>query len=215
MDGEKHHFDDCRYDLEKCKCDLKRYWKVSKISLLFILPFQVTGSLLSGSLALLADTLHVAIDALGSLLNVVIEYFVVIRRLNKNRERWLRITGGLISAALLFLIAFWIGAEALKRMADPPKILSWLMLGTAIIGGVANFWQYWILKRSASTHITQESAEKHVWSDLSQSFAVVLGGLIVVAGYPIGDPLISLIVALNILRFALSLVRNACKFQPS
>ena len=206
-----HHYDGCESEkqLAKCKCDLKRYLRVAGIALgIFI--FQVVGSLISGSLALLADSVHVAMDAIALVMNAGIEY-VSLKKLKFFSERLARLIGGLMSVAILFVIAMNIGLEAISRVNNPPAILSWLMIVVAAIGGMGNYWQHRILGHSHSDHLTQRSAEKHVLSDLWQSVAVVAGGVFVALGYSVADPLISLFVAINILFSAIGLFKSIVK----
>jgi len=211
---DEHHFAGCDDEngLEKCKCDFKRYLRVAGVSF-GILVFQLIGSLVSGSLALLADSVHVAMDALALAMNAGIEY-LAIKKFKLFNEVLVRLIGGLMSVVILFFLAMNIGLEAISRLDNPPAIASWLMISVAVIGGLGNYWQHRILHHSHSEHITQKSAEKHVLSDLWQSVAVVVGGVFVASGYPIADPLISLLVAINILFFAIGLFKSIVKPPP-
>lgn len=213
MHKDSHHFDDCRCtELERCVCDLRRYWKVFKIAVAVFI-FQLLGSLISGSLALLADTFHVGFHVLEFLLIVGIEYWVVKRSLSGRFEGGLRLAGGLFGSVFLLATAGIIIGEAISRLKSPPEIVGWLMMAVAIVGGLGNWWQHKILSHSESEHITQNWAEQHIWSDFLQSASVVLGGMFVFIGYPIVDLLVSGLVGVKIIHSAVGLLIKI--FKPS
>lgn len=208
---KNHHFDDCGYT-ERCACDLRRYCKVFKI-FVAVFIFQLTGSLISGSLALLADTFHVGFHVLEFLLIAGIEYWIIKKTLSGVAERNLRLIGGILGALFIFGTAGVIISEAISRLRSPPEIVGWLMMLVAIVGGIGNWWQHKILGHSESEHITQNWAEQHVWSDFLQSISVIAGGVFVFIGYPIVDPIVSILVGIKISHSAICLLVRI--FKPS
>ncbi len=203
----KKHFDKC--DLRhNCLCELKKF------SLVFFIAFSVflielVGGIISNSLALLADAWHVLIDASSVFVAIVVSYYIS-KGLN---EKKLRKTSGYINAGLLLAVSLWIIYEAIARIFEPREINSWIMISIAILGTVGNYIQHKILDHMHDENITHESVKFHVLSDLLQSIAVVIGGvLIMTTGFNLIDPILSLIIGAVMLRwtYVLSLRIKKC-----
>jgi cobalt-zinc-cadmium efflux system protein len=201
------HFGSCQGG--NCRCEEKRYGLVLLISLL-IASFELLGSWISGSLALASDAFHVLVDAAAAAV-AIITAFLVRRRANiRTSEKTIRRKGAYISAFLLAVVAVFVLNEALTRLVSPPKIISTTMLAVAVIGCVGNYCQHRILMHAKDSHATQRGLHAHVLTDLWQSLAVVFGAIFVwlTDGYWI-DPVLSIVVAFFILRWAIKLVRSA------
>ena len=100
---------------------------------------EVTGGIISGSLALLADAGHMLTDFAA--LSLAWVAFKAAKtpandRLTFGFER-LPILAAFVNGLSLFLIAIWIIIEAIKRFANPGEILAGTMLYVAIAGPVS------------------------------------------------------------------------------
>ncbi len=185
------HFDGCSTP-DSCWCEIKRY------SLVFILAAiifvaEVTGGIISGSLALLADAGHVFTDAAAVLVSIVTAHYV---RTKVWPEWKIRKIGGIINALLLFGVAVWIGIEGIERIDHPREIASKTMIAIAILGTFGNWAQYKVLGTLEEEHVTHKAMRLHIISDLLQSVVVVLGGItIYFTGKHIIDPVLSVGIA--------------------
>lgn len=186
------HFDSCTTP-DDCWCEIKRY------SLVFILAAiifvaEIIGGIISGSLALLADAGHVFTDAIAILVSIVAAHFV---RTKRYRERSVRAVGGIINALLLLGIAVWIGIEGIERIDHPREIASKTMIAIALLGTLGNWVQYKVLGTLEEEHVTHKAMRLHILSDLLQSVAVVLGGIVIyLTDKHIIDPVLSVGIAL-------------------
>ncbi len=170
-----------------------------------ILIAQVVGGVVSQSLALLADAGHVFTDICALLVSIIVVYRI---KCGANETRTRKI-GGYINALLLGGIAVWVGVEALERFQQPREVVSWIMISIAVFGTIGNYVQHKILESADEGHATHESLRLHILSDLVQSFGVVFGGiLILVTGWALIDPIISMAIALWMGKLTWKLLRK-------
>ena len=173
------------------------------ISLLIFL-IEVIGGALSGSLALLSDAGHVLTDTIALTVAITLEYWIYKK---PERKKMLRPMGAYINAALLFIIAGWVAFEAIQRMTTGIKIMTTTMLAIALFGAVGNYVQDWILKPTEEQHLTHRAMRLHILSDLWQSLAVIVAGVIImITGQTIADPIASLIIACVMVIWGIRLV---------
>ncbi|GAA4227542.1 cobalt-zinc-cadmium efflux system protein [Sagittula marina] len=173
---------------------------------------EVIGGLISGSLALLADAGHMMTDFASLLL----AWFAF--RLARRPADWKRTYGfdrfsvlaAFVNGLTLFAIAGWIVLEAVQRLRDPHEVLGGLMLWVAVGGLVVNILAFWVLSRAESDNLNVRAAALHVMGDLLGSVAAIAASLIIIwTGWTPIDPILSVLVALLILRSAWSVVRES------
>src|SRR3954453_10551566 len=99
---------------------------------------EVVGALLSGSLALLADAGHMAIDALG--IGLALGAVTLAQRAPRGRRTFgwqrLEILAAVANGVLLLGVCAFVVVEAVRRIGGPPDIASGVMLAVAA-GGLA------------------------------------------------------------------------------
>ncbi len=199
------HFRTCRSPLEPCACDLKRYWFVFSISLL-ILAIEIRGGFSAGSLALFSDAGHVFSDLLSLTVAIIIEAMV---RRGGSIHKW-RSRGGYVSATLLFIVALGIIFEAISRFHEPHHVTSWIVICAATLGAGLNWLQHRILESSTARHVTHKGISLHVLSDLWQSIAVIVTGiLIAITGFTILDLLVSIAIAVVFIGWSFKLLGDS------
>jgi len=185
------HFDSCATP-ENCWCEVKRYGVIFGIATMILIA-EVVGGVLSQSLALLADAGHVFTDTGATLVAIIVAYRVK----RGASETQTRKVGGYINALLLGIVAVWVGVEAIERLQNPREVVSWVMISIAVLGTIGNYVQHRIIESADEEHVTHESMQLHILSDLLQSVGVVLGGvLILMTGWVLVDPIISMGIAL-------------------
>ena len=148
----------------------------------------------SGSVALLADLIHNAGDALTAL---PLGIAFVLR--SERAERG----AGLFVVAAIFISACVAGMEALRRLIDPaPPDHLWVLAAAGAIGYAANRIAAQVRlragKRLDSAALIADG--HHARADAYVSLAVIASAAVVAAGVPIADPLIGLAITLVILR---------------
>ncbi|MBI1209368.1 MAG: cation diffusion facilitator family transporter [Azospirillum sp.] len=172
---------------------------------------EVVGGLLSGSLALLADAGHMLTDAVALALTWVA--FRLARRPSDQRRSFgyhrFEVLAAFVNGLVLFGIAGWIVIEAARRLGDPVPVLAGPMLVIATLGLLVNIAAFLVL-RGGSDNLNLRSAVLHVLGDLLGSVAAIGAALVILATgwFPI-DPILSVLVALLVLRSAWAVVRQS------
>lgn len=173
---------------------------------------EVFGGIVSGSLALLADAGHMLTD----FASLTLAWFAF--RLARRPADWRRTYGfdrfsvlaAFVNGITLFAIAGWIVWEAVERLSAPGEVLGGLMLAIAAAGLVVNLLAFWVLTRGESDNLNVRAAALHVAGDLLGSVAALVAGLVIIlTGWTPIDPLLSVLVALIILRSAWVVVRES------
>jgi cation diffusion facilitator family transporter len=177
----------------------------SFVGLFATAAFQVVIVLLSGSVALLADTIHNLGDAVTAIPLWVA--FTLGRR--KPSERFTYGLGrieDLAGVAIVLIILFSAmvaGYESINRLFHPQKVEHlWAVMVASIIGfagneGVAIF-RIKVGKEMGSAALIADGYHARV--DGFASLAVLVGALGIWTGYPLADPVVGLFITIAILR---------------
>ncbi len=178
---------------------------------LFML-IEVAGAILSGSLALFADAGHMLSDFAALLLALIafrISHKPADHRRSYGYDR-LQILAAFVNGLTLIGIAIWICYEAIQRFFEPVMILAGPMLVVALVGLLVNIVVFFILTRGGSENLNMKAAALHVLGDLLGSVAAIAAALIILAtGWMPADPLLSIIVALLVLRAGYAVLRQS------
>jgi len=171
---------------------------------------EAVGGYFANSIALLAEAAHMLADS-GSLVLAIVALRVGRRPANARRtfgHRRYQPLAAFINGQALLLLTVWVVYEAILRLSSQPQVDGRLMLLIALIGGVANLAAY--LTLSGARSLNERGARAHVMSDLLGSgMASVAAVLVLVKGWTLADPLLSLLVSALIFRSAWSLTREA------
>ena len=182
-------------------------------AILFVfMVIEGVGGVLSGSLALLADAGHMVSDvaALGmSWLAIHVGKRPADAARSFGYKR-LEVLAAFVNGCALFLIAGWVVFEAVRRFAAPVPVVGHLMLAVAVAGTLANVIAFLVLSGGDRANLNVRSAWVHVLGDLIGQIAAVIAASVILATgwYPI-DPILSVFVALVILRSAYGIVRSS------
>lgn len=188
-----------------------------RIRLVFVMTagyaaVQAVGGALSGSLALIADAGHMVSDA-AALLLALIAYRVARRPPDLKRTygfHRVRVLAALANGASLLLLVAWIAWEAVQRFRAPSEVLAGPMLIVATIGLVVNLVGAWILMRGERNDGNLRGALLHVVGDLLGSVGAIAAAIgIMATGWTVLDPLLSVLVAVLVVRSAWGLVSDA------
>ncbi|WP_379142239.1 cation diffusion facilitator family transporter [Paenibacillus sp. sgz500992] len=179
-----------------------------------IMLLEFFGGLVTGSLALLSDSGHMLGDTVSLALSLVAMIFAVKPPSLKNSYGYYRfeIMAALFNGVTLFIIAGFIIWEAYQRFFSPPEVASGTMMIIAAVGLLANLVSAWSLMRKSNVqeNINVRSAYLHIVSDALGSVGALLAGLIMkLFSWYIADPIISVLVALLILRGAWGVIQQA------
>lgn len=178
-----------------------------------IMVVQVVGTVLTGSLALLADAAHMFTDA-SALVVALIAASVAARPADDRRTfgyQRAEVFGALINAVILIALAGWVGVEAVLRLVNPgeTEVAGGLMLVVAAVGLVANGVSMWLLSRAQRTSMNVRGAYLEVMGDLIGSAMVIVAAIVIVAtGWMPADAIASMLIAVMIIPRAISLLRE-------
>jgi len=181
-----------------------------KVLLSFFLIFtfmvvEAVGGVLSGSLALLADAGHMLTDAAALALAYAAFRFGRRAADSKRTFGYLRfeVIAGFLNAVTLFGIVAWIVYEAWQRLSAPPVILAGPMMIVAVLGLLVNLVVLWIMTRGETDHVNVKGAILHVMGDLLGSVGAIVAAVVIYfTGWTPIDPILSVVVAVLILRSA-------------
>lgn len=183
------------------------------VALLILGSFTVIealGGYFANSIALLAEAAHMLADS-ASLVLAVIAIRVGRRPASLRRtygHRRYQPLAAFINGQALLLITLWVVYEAVSRLVHRPAVNGQLMLVIALIGGVANLAAF--LALSGARSLNERGARAHVLSDLLGSGAASAAALVIlVSGWTLADPLLSLFVSALIFRSAWTLTRES------
>ncbi|WP_346283335.1 cation diffusion facilitator family transporter [Bradyrhizobium sp. CW4] len=157
----------------------------------------------SGSIALLADTIHNVGDAVTAI-PLWIAFMLARRKPSKTFTYGLRRVedlAGVVIVAIILFSAIFAGYEAIDRLIHPQPIgfLPWV-IGAGIIGFVGNeavaVFRIRVGREINSAALIADGY--HARTDGFTSLAVVLGAVGVWLGYPLADPIVGLLITLAI-----------------
>ncbi len=181
------------------------------VTALFMVVEAVAGWV-SGALALLADAGHMLTDV-GALALSLFTAMLARRPADPRRTygylRW-EILAALVNGALLFGIAAWVVVEALGRIRNPQPIETGIFLVTAALGLVVNLGSLWMLHGVRHGSLNVRGAYLHVMGDALGSVGALGAALVIVlTGWTVADPVVSILLSLLILVGAWRLLKES------
>jgi cobalt-zinc-cadmium efflux system protein len=173
---------------------------------------EVVAGYVTGSLALLADAGHMLTD----FASLSLAWFGF--RLARRSADWRRTYGfdrfqvliAFVNGLALFVIAAWILYEAYERLSAPQPVAGGIMVVVAILGLLVNIAAFALLHGADRQNLNVRGAAIHVLGDLLGSVAALIAGaVILLTGWTPIDPLLSVLVALIIVRSGWQVVRES------
>ena len=178
--------------------------KWSFVGLIVTALLQVVVVLLSGSIALLADTIHNFADAATAIpLGIA---FWLTRRGRSRRFTYglgrVEDFAGLMIVVMILVSAIVAAWEAIRRLLhSQPVDFLWAVMLASIVGFLGNeavaIFRIRVGRQIGSAALVADGY--HARADGWTSLAVLVGALGVWAGYPLADPLVGLLIAAAIL----------------
>jgi len=121
-----------------------------------------------------------------------------------------QILAAFVNGLSLFAIVAWILFEAVQRLITPTEVIGQTMLLVATLGLFVNIASFALLHGGDQQNLNMRGAALHVASDLLGSVAAIIAALVILStGWTPIDPLLSLVVAMLIVRSAWHLVRRS------
>jgi len=173
---------------------------------------ELVGGLLTGSLALLADSLHMVSDVAALALSLLAVWMAARpasgRRTFGNSRA--EILAALANGLALAVVAIFITIHAVERFMTPRDVAGEGVMVVATGGLLINLIGLWILEGGRSESLNVRGAWLHVLSDTLASVGVIIAGAGIWAfGWLWLDPAVSMIVSALVLLSAWHLIREA------
>jgi cobalt-zinc-cadmium efflux system protein len=172
---------------------------------------EAVGGWIAGSLALISDAGHMATDAASFVVALIAQYLA--RRPPSARASFgyarAEVLAAFVNALAMLALVVWIAVEAVARLLKPVEVAGGLVIGIALFGLAINIAVAWMLSRAQGS-INARGALLHVFGDILGSVAALCAGAVVVfTGWTPIDPILSVAVALLILRSTIALLRES------
>lgn len=190
-----------------------RALKISLFLLLATTVLQFLVVLVSGSVALLADTIHNFSDALTAVPLWVA--FILGRRAATRRYTYgfgrAEDLAGLFIVAVVALSAVVAAWQSVDRLLHPQPLSNlWWVFAAGLIGFAGNeavaMYRIRVGRRIGSAALVADGV--HARTDGFTSLAVVLGAVGVMLGFPLADPIVGLLISAAILVLLWGTVRS-------
>jgi cobalt-zinc-cadmium efflux system protein len=173
---------------------------------------EVVGGLLTGSLAVLADAVHMLSDNIAIALALAAVWLAARPATPERTFGYKRaeVLAALANGVMLVALAIWIFVEAMKRLEDPEKVLGGWMLVIGLVGIGVNLAAGGILYRARENSLNVEGAFRHVFADLLGSLGVAVAAVIILTtGWLQADALVSMLIGVLVLASSWSILRDA------
>ncbi|MEV8077297.1 cation diffusion facilitator family transporter [Streptomyces pseudogriseolus] len=177
----------------------------------FVMVVQIVGGLLADSLALVADSAHMATDALGLGMALLAIHFA--GRPPSDRRTFgmarAEILAALANCLLLLGVGGYVLYEAIQRFITPAATEGGLAMVFGAVGLAANLVSLSLLMRGQKESLNVRGAFLEVAADALGSVTVIVAALVIVTtGWTAADPVASLVIALMIVPRTLRLLRE-------
>lgn len=177
-----------------------------------VMVSEIIGSIVTGSLALLADAGHMATDVVGLIMSLVAIHFA--NRPPSERRTFgfarTEILAALANTLLLFGVGGYVLFDAIPRFFEPVEVEGGLTMIFGIIGLVANLIALALLMRGQKESLNVRGAFLEVAADALGSVAVIIAAVVVtLTGWAPADPIAAIVIGLMIIPRTWKLFRES------
>ena len=173
---------------------------------------EIVGGLLTHSLALVSDGIHMFTHAFA----LAISWgAIMLASRPANMEKTfgyyrVEVVAAFVNGLTILGSAVWIVVEGVARLITPEPVAIGTTLVIATAGLVVNIITGAILMRGDQGNLNIRSAFLHMLTDTLSSVAIIIGLIVIhYTGWQIIDPLLALIVAVLIVKWAWTLLRES------
>jgi len=190
--------------------NIEKSLKIAIILTSIFFVVEVVGGLISGSLSLLGDAVHMFRDVFALLISL--SAINIAKKLPSMTKTFgyhrVEIFASFLNGILLLIVSGWIFWEAYQRFFTPRPIESITMFIVALIGLLVNL--YVVSKLHGSHDLNVKSAFVHVLADTLSSVAVIFASIwIFFTNQVTIDPILGSVIALFILFSAFVIIKDS------
>ncbi len=194
---------------------LTRFAWLSIAAAILTIALKAVAYLLTGSIGLLSDALESFVNLVGALMALAM-LTIAARPADEDHtyghSKAEYFSSG-VEGTLILLAAASIAATAIPRLINPkPLEQVGLGLGVSVAASLVNLFVAQLLMRASKQHhsITLEANAHHLMTDVWTSVGVLVGvGAVAITGWVRLDPIVACLVAVNIIRSGLDIVRKS------
>lgn len=193
----------------------KGLWAVKWSFIILMITFliQVVIVIFTGSVALLADTIHNLGDAVTAIPLGIAFLFAFKKPSKRFTYGFGRVEdlAGVIIVLIILFSAIVAGYQAVDRIIHPLPIQNiWAVIFASLIGFIGNegvaLFRIKVGKEIGSAALVADGY--HARIDGFTSLAVLIGAIGVILGFPLADPIIGLLITLTILKIVWDSVKK-------
>src|SRR5690625_716792 len=176
-----------------------------------IVVVQLVGTVVTGSLALLTDTVHAITDASGLLVALIAATLMLKPPTTKRTWgfRRIEVVAALGQATLLLAIGVYAAIEGIRRLVEPPEVPPIELLVFGVLGLVANILALTVLASSRGANFNMRAAFLEVLNDALGSLVVIVAAIVIATtGFLQADAIASLFIVALIVPRAYVLMRE-------
>lgn len=180
-----------------------------------VLIAQIVGAIITGSLALLVDSAHMAVDSMGLLLALVASVLITRPRSSRRSWGWLRaeIIAAGVQATVLLGVGVYAIVEGMRRLIAPVPAddLDAVLLGViGVVGLSANIASLLVLTAARETSLNLRAAFLEVLNDALGSVAVIVAAVVIATtGWTGADAVAGILIAALIIPRATRILRES------
>ena len=180
-----------------------------------LIILKIIAGILSGSISIISEAIHSGMDLVAAIIA-----YLSVRMSSKPADKKhpyghgkIENVSGVVEGLLIFVAAFLIISEAIKKLTNPAEISdTYVAVAVMLFSGAANTFVSRKLYKTAKEEdsIALEADALHLKTDVYTSLGVAVGlVLIKITGLTILDPIVAILVALLIIKEAWSLCKSA------
>ncbi|MHA7176957.1 cation diffusion facilitator family transporter [Arthrobacter sp. Sr24] len=187
-----------------------------RLILVFAITFtvmiaEIFGSILTGSLALLADAGHMFTDSTGLLIALIAASLAL--KPTTSTRTWGYKRAEIIAAAgqasLLLAVGGFVIIEGIRRLFEPPEVGESMMIWFGVIGLIGNVVSLVILSSGRNHNFNMKAAFLEVLNDALGSVAVIVAAIVIATtGWLQADAVVSLLIGALIIPRTVKLLRD-------
>ena len=197
------------------RASLTKFAWLSIAAAVSTIVLKTVAYLLTGSVGLLSDALESIVNLVGALMALTM--LTIAARPEDDDHAYGHSKAEYFSSGvegtLIMVAAISIGYAAVQRLIVPKQLeQDGLGLGVSVVASLINLGVAVVLLRASKEYhsITLKANAQHLLTDVWTSVGVLVGvGAVVFTGWNILDPLVALVVAANIIRTGVSIVRQS------
>ena len=190
----------------------RRYLLIALALLVAFMLGEVIAAVISGSLALLSDAVHMLADV-GALAGALWAIRLAARPPSGAWTfGWKRaeILSAAVNGITLLVVSGIVAVEAITRLIHPPRVDGGLVVVVASVGIAVKITAAWVLAQANRSSLNVQGAFRHVLTDLYGFIGTIIAGVIILAtGFTRADAIASLLVVGLMLKAATELLRDS------